>query len=303
MDSLAAMPGTGPNTNPLPKLRPARRPARFADLPTDRTVVFGILNVTPDSFSDGGEYDTAETAIGHGLRMFYNGADVIDVGGESTRPNAEEVSAEEEQRRVLPVVEALVKAGAVVSVDTRNAETARKALDAGAHIINDVSGSEVSDDMVAAVAQSGAHYVLMHCRGDARTMQSKSKYDDLVAEVVAEIKAGLAKFEAAGVPKDRLIVDPGLGFSKTGKQNWTLLAHIDEFENLGHRVLVGASRKKFLGSLLVSAGKAAAPIERDDATTALTALLAAKRVWGVRVHEPKASVDAAKVVARLAEEA
>ena len=299
MDSLAAAPGTGPATSPLPVLRARKSTATFAALPKDRTVVMGILNCTPDSFSDGGEYDSTETAIAHGLRMFYGGADIIDVGGESTRPGAAYVDEAEEQARILPVISTLAKAGALVSVDTRHASTAALALDAGAGLINDVSGANVHPDMIALIAERQAPYVLMHSRGDSRSMDSLTEYTDVVDEVVAELAEVREKFYAAGVREENLILDPGIGFSKNADQNWELLANLDQVAAMGNKILVGTSRKRFLGSLLTSAGKAAAPKERDDATSATTAIAAAQGIWGVRVHDVDASLDAAKVAARL----
>ena len=299
MDSLAAAPGTGPATSPLPVLRARKSIATFAKLPKDRTVVMGILNCTSDSFSDGGEYDSTETAIAHGLRMFYGGADIIDVGGESTRPGAAYVDEAEEQARILPVISTLAKAGALVSVDTRHASTAALALDAGAGLINDVSGANVHPDMIALIAERQAPYVLMHSRGDSRSMDSLTEYTDVVDEVVAELAAVREKFYAAGVLEENLILDPGIGFSKNAEQNWELLANLDRVAAMGNKILVGTSRKRFLGSLLTSAGKAAAPKERDDATSATTAIAAAQGIWGVRVHDVDASLDAAKVAARL----
>lgn len=299
MDSLAAAPGTGPATSPLPVLRARKSVATFAALPKDRTVVMGILNCTPDSFSDGGEYDSTETAIAHGLRMFYGGADIIDVGGESTRPGAAYVDEAEEQARILPVISTLAKAGALVSVDTRHASTAALALDAGAGLINDVSGANVHPDMIALIAERQAPYVLMHSRGDSRSMDSLTEYTDVVDEVVAELAEVREKFYAAGVREENLILDPGIGFSKNADQNWELLANLDQVAAMGNKILVGTSRKRFLGSLLTSAGKAAAPKERDDATSATTAIAAAQGIWGVRVHDVDASLDATKVAARL----
>ncbi|MBW4096368.1 MAG: dihydropteroate synthase [Acidobacteria bacterium] len=298
MDSLAAAPGTGPATSPLPVLRGPRKPAKYSDLPTQRAVVMGILNVTPDSFSDGGDYNSVDSAIAHGLNMLYAGADVVDVGGESTRPGSSSVSEEEEQRRIMPVVRALVKAGAVVSVDTRHASTAALALDAGAQLINDVSGLGVNEKMIELVARSGVPYVLMHNRGDSKTMDSLTRYHDVVTDVIAELTSVRDKFLAAGAKPEQLILDPGLGFSKNTDQNWALLNGLDRLAELGHRVLVGTSRKRFLGSLLTSAGKAALPRERDNATVATTALAAASGAWGVRVHAVAANLDAAKVAAK-----
>ncbi|MFB9163945.1 dihydropteroate synthase [Arthrobacter psychrochitiniphilus] len=299
MDSLAAAPGTGPATSPLPVLRARKSLATFAALPKDRAVVMGILNCTPDSFSDGGDYDSTETAIAHGLRMFYGGADIIDVGGESTRPGAVEVSAAQEQERILHVIGTLAKAGALVSVDTRHASTAALALDAGAGMINDVSGTNVREDMISLIAERQVPYVLMHSRGDSRHMDSLTQYTDVVQDVVAELGEIRERFYAAGVKAENLILDPGIGFSKNAEQNWELLANLDRVTALGNKVLVGTSRKRFLGSLLTSAGKAAAPKERDDATSATTALAGTQGIWGVRVHDVGASLDAAKVAARL----
>jgi dihydropteroate synthase len=300
MDSLAATPGTGPATSPLPILRKPRPAAKFADLPTGRTLVMGIVNVTPDSFSDGGKHATTETAIAAGLRMFYAGADIIDVGGESTRPGAVEVGVEEEQRRVLPVVRALVKAGALVSIDTTHAATAAAALDAGAGIINDVSGLSMEPEMAELAGRSTAPYILTHRRGNASTMDSLTEYTDIAAEVAAELAGVRDKLYAAGVAPEQIILDPGLGFSKNEEQNWELLRRLDVLHDMGHNVLVAASRKRFLGSLLTEAGKAAPPAERDAATAAVTAISAYRGAWAVRVHDVVPSLDAVKVAARLA---
>lgn len=297
MDSLAAAPGTGPATSPLPLVRPARAPRRFDDLPTGRTLVMGILNVTPDSFSDGGQFGQADQAIQAGLKMHYDGADIIDVGGESTRPDSVRVTAEEEQQRILPVVEALVKAGALVSVDTMNASTAEKAIAAGAALINDVSGLDVDPAMPELIARTGVRYVLMHSRGAVRSSDPHAEYDSVVDDVITELTKIRDAFYAAGVSPEQIILDPGLGFSKNGDANWELLRNIDRLIGLGHRVLIGASRKRFLGSLLTSSGKAAPPLERDDATAAVTALAAFANVWCVRVHNVRPSLDAVKTTA------
>ena len=300
MDSLAAAPGTGPATSPLPILRKPRPAARFEDLPTDRTLVMGILNVTPDSFSDGGRHATADTAIAAGLRMFYAGADIIDVGGESTRPGAEDVTPEEEQQRVIPVIQALVKAGALVSIDTTHASTAAAEVEAGAAIVNDISGLSSEPEMAEFVAAAKVPYILTHRRGDARTMNSLADYKDVAGEVVAELAGVRDKLYAAGVAAEQIIVDPGLGFAKNDAQNWELLQNLDQLDSLGHRVLVGASRKRFLGTLLTVAGKSAAPEERDSATAAITAISAYRGAWAVRVHDVGPSLDAVKVAARMA---
>ncbi|WP_411375177.1 dihydropteroate synthase [Arthrobacter sp. MPF02] len=300
MDSLAAAPGTGPATSPLPILRKPRPAARFEDLPTGRTLVMGILNVTPDSFSDGGKHASTDTAIAAGLRMFYAGADIIDVGGESTRPGAEDVSPEEEQRRVLPVIESLVKAGALVSIDTTHASTAAAAIKAGAAIINDISGLSIEPEMAELVAASKVPYILTHRRGDARTMNSLAEYTDVAGEVVAELAGVRDKLYAAGVSPEQIIIDPGLGFAKNDAHNWELLQNLDKLDSLGHKVLVGASRKRFLGTLLTVAGKSASPEERDAATAAITAISAWRGAWAVRVHDVGPSLDAVKVAARMA---
>lgn len=293
--SLGAIPGTGPATSPLPVIRPVKVPRTFADLPTGRTLVMGILNVTEDSFSDGGRYVRTDDAIGHGLRMFYAGADIIDVGGESTRPGADFVAPEAELARVLPVVKALVKAGAIVSVDTMHTSTARAALDAGAHIVNDVSGLTHEPDMPALIAERRAPYVLMHRRGDSQSMATEANYGDVVDEVVAELAEVRDRFLAAGVPAECIVVDPGLGFAKNPEHNWALLRGIDRLQSLGHPVLIGTSRKRFLGSLLAEAGKPAPPAERDTATAATSALAAAAGAWCVRVHDVEGTLDAVKV--------
>jgi dihydropteroate synthase len=284
----------------MPVLRKPRPAASFKDLPADRTLVMGVLNVTPDSFSDGGQHPTADSAVAAGLRMFYAGADIIDVGGESTRPGAAEVSAEEEQKRVLPVVQALVKAGALVSIDTTHAATAAAALEAGAAIINDVSGLSIEPEMAELAARTKVPYILTHRRGNASTMDSLTDYGNVAEDVAAELAGVRDKLYAAGVTPEQIIVDPGLGFSKTDGQNWELLKNLDVLQAMGHNVMVAASRKRFLGTLLTVAGKAAAPQERDAATAAVTAVSAFRGAWAVRVHDVGASLDAVKVAARMA---
>lgn len=296
MDSMAASTGTGPNTGPMTVIRKIRR-RTLADLPTDRTLVMGVLNVTDNSFSDGGAYLDTEAAIEQGLRLLYSGADIIDVGGESTRPGAEAVDTLTEQNRILPVVEALLKAGAVVSVDTMHVATAEAALKLGEVIINDVSGLNYERQMPELIARTGATYILMHNRGDAQTMDSLTDYEDVVEDVVREVTELTQAFLAAGVRPEQLILDPGLGFSKAGAQNWELLRGLDRLQSLGFPVLVAASRKRFLGTLLASdSGAEPAPAERDHATAALTALSAQHRVWGVRVHTVEPSLHAVQAV-------
>jgi dihydropteroate synthase len=266
-----------------------------------RTLVMGILNVTPDSFSDGGEHLGFEAAVAHGLRLLAEGADIIDVGGESTRPGAERAPVEVELGRVLPVIRELAAAGATVSVDTMRAEVAAAAVAAGAALVNDVSGGLADPDMLATVAELEAGYVAMHWRGHSTVMQELTHYDDVVADVAAELAGRRDAALAAGIAPERLVLDPGLGFAKTSDHNWSLLARLDELQALGHPLLIGASRKRFLGELLAEAGELRPAKQRDDATTAITALLAARGVWGVRTHNVTAQRDAIAVAARWAQ--
>lgn len=297
MDSLAAAPGTGPATSPLRLVRSVRAPRRFDELPNGRTLVMGILNVTPDSFSDGGSFEETGAAVDAGLKMHYEGADIIDVGGESTRPDSVRVSPAEEQDRILPVVRALVKAGVLVSVDTMNASTAEKAIDAGAALINDVSGMDVDPQMPELIARTGVHYVLMHSRGAVRSQDPNASYESVVDEVISELSRIRERFYSAGVSPEQIIIDPGLGFSKDGESNWELLRSLDRLNGLGHRVLIGASRKRFLGTLLATGGRPVPPRERDDATLAVTALAAFSNAWCVRVHNVSPSAAAVKTTA------
>ncbi|MFW7413839.1 dihydropteroate synthase [Demequina sp. SO4-18] len=266
------------------------------------TLVMGILNVTPDSFSDGGEWDTADAAIAKGLSLAQEGADIVDVGGESTRPGAERVEPGEEVTRVLPVIEALAGEGVTVSVDTMRARTARAAVDAGARIVNDVSGGLADPDMARIVAELECDYVAMHWRAHSTEMNEWAHYDDVVREVRDELAARVGALVAAGIAPARIILDPGLGFAKVGDSNWDLLAHLDVFEQLGagHRLLVGASRKRFLGAAIARAGEEqgdpAPASARDHATTAITTMCAQQGVWAVRVHDARAARDAVQVV-------
>jgi len=263
----------------------------------------GVVNVTPDSFSDGGRWLDAATAVRHGLDLVADGADLIDVGGESTRPGALRIDEAEEVRRVLPVIEGLVAEGVAVSVDTMRAATARRAIDAGAALINDVSGGRADPAMTALAAEVGSPIVLMHWREHSATMQNHTHYDDLVADIAAELTVQVDAALAAGVDPGRIVLDPGLGFSKTGAQNWTVLAHLDAFVAMGYPLLVAASRKRFLGELLGSGPDELRPADRrDDATAAVTTLAAAAGAWCIRVHETAASADAVRVAARLRQE-
>ena len=262
----------------------------------DRTLVMGVVNVTPDSFSDGGEWFEPGAAIRHGRELLAEGADVLDVGGESTRPGSARVSVEDELARVLPVVHALAAEGAVVSVDTTRAVVAEQAVAAGALVVNDVSGGLADPAMAEVVARTGVVYVVMHWRGHADVMDSLEHYDDVVLDVRRELAERVDALVAAGVRREQLVVDPGLGFSKAGSANWPLLAGLDELASLGLPVLVGASRKRFLGHLLAGAdGEPVAPLERDHATAAVSALAAAAGAWCVRVHEVRGTADAVRV--------
>ena len=264
-----------------------------------RPLVMGVVNVTPDSFSDGGRYLGVEEAVAHGRRLLAEGADILDVGGESTRPGATRPVASEELGRVVPVIEALAAEGAVVSVDTMRAEVAAAAVAVGASLVNDVSGGLADDAMLATVARLDAAYVAMHWRGHGSDMQSRASYDDVVAEVRDELDARVTAALEAGIVADRLIIDPGLGFAKTADHNWTLLQQLGDLNPRGLPMLVGSSRKSFLGVLLANeSGEPRPVLDREDANTALTALAAIEGAWAVRVHEVRASVDAVKVVER-----
>ncbi len=267
----------------------------------DRCLVMGILNVTPDSFSDGGRFSGVPDAVAYGLAMAAAGADVVDVGGESTRPGAERVPAEEEIRRVLPVVTELAASAVCTTIDTTRAAVAAQALSAGAIGVNDVSGGLADPKMARVVAEAGCPWVLMHWRGHSRDMATLASYSDVVLDVRDELRCRIDAALAAGVGADQLILDPGLGFAKTAEHNWALLDRLDVLLDLSLPVLIGASRKAFLGRLLADeAGVAAPPARRDAATAAITALVAELGVWGVRVHEPAANADAVTVVAAAA---
>jgi dihydropteroate synthase len=287
----------------------SEREPRLTGLPAvQRCLVMGVLNVTPDSFSDGGNWLYPDKAITHGLELTSQGADIIDVGGESTRPGAQRVPAAEELRRVLPVVEALAAAGSRVSIDTMRAEVASRALAAGAAMVNDVSGGLADPDMAAVIAAAGVPYVVMHWRGHSADMYAAAVYGDIVTEVQAELHRRVDALVAAGVDRAQLILDPGLGFAKLPEHNWKLLANLDRIARLpGYAdpfpVLVAGSRKGFLGKLLAGQdGEPRSFSRSDDATIALTALAVAAGAWCVRVHAVPGNADAVRVATRWRQE-
>jgi dihydropteroate synthase len=249
-------------------------------------LVMGILNVTPDSFADGGKHFTFEHAVQRGLEMIEEGVDIIDIGGESTRPGAERVSEEEEQRRVIPVIRALAGKGADISIDTMRASTARLAVEAGAVIVNDVSGGAADPEMFATVSELGCKYTLMHWRGHSTEMNSLAKYDDVVKEVIEEVTIQLEKALAAGVKRENIILDPGLGFAKDAEHNWEILKRLNEFIALGYPVLIGHSRKRFIGG--------ETPDEREAGTLKISQSLVGKGIWAVRVHSVAPHVELVK---------
>ncbi len=256
----------------------------------------GVLNVTPDSFSDGGRYTDLAAAVEHGIAMHRDGADLVDVGGESTRPGAERVDARTETERVVPVIAALASAGVPLSIDTTRAAVAAAALEAGAVIVNDVSGGLADPGMAAVVKAAGCPWILMHWRGHSRTMRELATYDDVVAEVHAELLDRVAAAVAAGVDPELLILDPGIGFAKTAEHNWALSAHLHELVALGHPILFGASRKSYLGRLLAGPDGEPRPVgDREAATIATSVLAVAAGAWGVRVHDVRATADALAV--------
>ena len=259
--------------------------------------VMGVVNVTDDSFSDGGLFLDRDRAVAHGVELVAQGAAIVDVGGESTRPGATRVDPQVEISRVLPVVKELSQQGITVSIDTMHASVARAALENGAAIVNDVSGGRADPDMVRVVAEAGAPWILMHWRSvDADRPHSVPPYRDVVAEVRDELLAGVDAAVAAGVGPDKLIIDPGLGFAKTAQHNWALLNALPDLVATGIPVLVGASRKRFLGTLLAGAdGEPRPPAGRETATAVISALAGWHGVWGVRVHDVRASVDALAV--------
>ena len=278
-------------------------PPRYVDgLPRPgRTLVMGVLNVTPDSFSDGGRYLDPAVAVAHGRALVAEGADLVDVGGESTRPGATRPSPDEELDRVLPVVRALAGDGVLVSVDTMRASVASAAVEAGAVLVNDVSGGLADEAMLSTVAALDVAYVLMHWRAHSTQMQRFTDYGDVVGDVSAELRERLDAAAQAGVRPERVAVDPGIGFSKTADQNWDVLAGMERLHELGHPVLIATSRKRFLGALLADAAGELRPTElREDGTTATSTLAAAAGAWCIRTHTVRATLDAVKVAQRWA---
>ncbi|MEP7089737.1 MAG: dihydropteroate synthase [Nocardioidaceae bacterium] len=279
------------------------RPPRYVEgLPRpDRPLVMGVLNVTPDSFSDGGRYLDPALALEHGRQLVAAGADLVDVGGESTRPGAVRPSLQQEVDRVVPVVAALAAEGAAVSVDTMRAAVAEDAVRAGAVLVNDVSGGRADPEMLGVVARLGTPYVLMHWRAHSREMERHTGYVDVVDDVMTELGEQLTLAVAAGVEPGRIAIDPGIGFSKTADQNWDVLAGMERLHGLGHPVLIATSRKRFLGALLAEdSGEPRPPELREDATTATSALAAAAGAWCIRTHAVRATLDAVRVAVRWA---
>ncbi len=265
-------------------------------------LVMGVVNVTPDSFSDGGQWFEPEAAVAHGRQLLEEGADILDVGGESTRPGAARSPVEEELRRVLPVVTALAAEGAAVSIDTMRASVARQALEAGASLVNDVSGGLADPDMPGVVAEAGVRFVTMHWRGHSADMQSRADYDDVTAEVCEELIHRADALMRAGIAKEQLVLDPGFGFAKLAHHNWSILRDLDQVMALGFPVLVGTSRKAFLGRLGVPEGAdPRPPLERDAATAATSLYAALAGAWAVRVHSVPATVDALRVAVAIRE--
>ncbi|WP_351231724.1 dihydropteroate synthase [Streptomyces sp. NPDC002133] len=262
----------------------------------DRCAVMGVVNVTPDSFSDGGRWFDTTAAVKHGLELVAEGADLIDVGGESTRPGATRVDEDEELRRVLPVVRGLAGEGVTVSVDTMRASVAAQAVAAGAVLVNDVSGGLADPQMIPAVAAAEVPFVVMHWRGFSEDMNSRAVYGDVVAEVVAELRERMDAVVTGGIAAERIVIDPGLGFAKHAEHDLALVAHLADLRALGRPLLVAASRKRFLGRVLAEGAATPPPArERDAATAAVSAIAAHEGAWAVRVHEVRATADAVRV--------
>lgn len=272
----------------------------------NRPLVMGVLNVTPDSFSDGGQFSAEDDAFNHAKLLLTAGSNIIDVGGESTRPGAARVSIEEEQRRVISLIERITKdaafidSEAMLSIDTMNSETARVAVAAGASIINDVSGGLADEKMFSVAAETEAIIVISHWRGFSDHMDSLNQYQEIAVDVANELQARVEAAISAGVQREKIVIDPGLGFAKDMQQNWKLVARLDELEKLNLPILVGASRKRFIAGVLEpdESGEVS-NARRDVATAVLTALLLQRKLWGIRVHNVLATVDAIDVVEAL----
>jgi len=275
--------------NGLARIRPATTAGA-------RPVVIGVLNLTPDSFSDGGEFTAHDLAIAHAVQLRSQGADLIDVGGESTRPGAERIDPELEQERIMPVVTDLVRRGIALSVDTMNSSTALAAARAGVRVINDVSGGLADPEMYRVVAQTGVRYIASHWRGHSNTMDDLTSYEDVVAEVRDALKARIAELLVWGVNPERIVIDPGLGFAKTAAHNWALLGALAELESLGYPVLIGASRKRFLAPFAEDGAPAS---DRDFATAIISSLAARAGIWGVRVHNVESTTTALDIWAAM----
>lgn len=272
----------------------------------NRPLVMGVLNVTPDSFSDGGQFSAEDDALNHARLLIAAGSNIIDIGGESTRPGAERISIEEEQRRVLRVIERIaqepsfIASGAKISIDTMNSQTAKAAVACGAEIINDVSGGLADENMFAVAAESDAILVISHWRGFSDRMDTLNEYQDIARDVATELAARVEVAVTAGVKREKIVIDPGLGFAKDMQQNWKLVARLDELEKLGLPILVGASRKRFIaGTLEPDEAGEVSNSRRDLATAVLTALLLQRKLWGIRVHNVLATTDAIDVVEAL----
>jgi dihydropteroate synthase len=272
----------------------------------NRPLVMGVLNVTPDSFSDGGQFSAEDDALNHARLLIAAGSNIIDIGGESTRPGAERISIEEEQRRVLRAIErvaqepSFIASGAKISIDTMNSQTAKAAVACGAEIINDVSGGLADENMFAVAAESDAILVISHWRGFSDRMDTLNEYQDIARDVATELAVRVEVAIAAGVKREKIVIDPGLGFAKDMQQNWKLVARLDELEKLGLPILVGASRKRFIaGTLEPDEAGEVSNSRRDLATAVLTALLLQRKLWGIRVHNVLATTDAIDVVEAL----
>lgn len=272
-----------------------------------RPLIMGVVNVTPDSFSDGGKFFKPEDAVTRALELVSQGANIVDLGGESTKPGALRIKISEEQNRVIPIIKALqsdsvfLASGAKISIDTMNSETAYLAVQAGATIVNDVSGGLADEEMFRVLGPLDSKFIISHWRGFSETMDSLNNYESVAADVAKELQARVEKAIAAGISRERLIIDPGLGFAKDITQNWHLVARLDELEKLDLPILVGASRKRFIAGALEPDSKGEVSNQRRDlATAVLTALLLQRKLWGVRVHNVETTLDAIQVVEALA---